>query len=155
MTYTKAQIQAIANHDIAIEWYGLTDKQIFCEDVLLANNIAISLTRNEKQWQECIDWLEESLSKCVSFWLDDLAQDVEQAAPENLFPQLAWAEFQIGTSDQTITVKDVFYVWDASKGERDAQASFAVAEYIGAHNMTGGKPVTLICVGSSPYKQAA
>ena len=34
MTYTKAQIQAIANHDIAIEWYGLTDKQIFCEDVL-------------------------------------------------------------------------------------------------------------------------
>ena len=67
-----------------------------------------------------------------------------------MFEQLASAEFQMGTTEKTVTVENVPYVWDSSLGSRDEQASYAVAFYIGEHQLTEGKPVTLRWVSSSP-----
>ena len=67
-----------------------------------------------------------------------------------MFEQLASAEFQIGTTEKTVTVENVPYVWDSSMGSRDEQAAYAVASYIGENNVSHGKPVTLRWVSSSP-----
>lgn len=71
------------------------------------------------------------------------------------FPQTASACFQIGCSEQTVTVEGVPFEWVPEQGERDAQASYAVAKWIGENNASNGKPVTLIWVTSSPRKVAA
>lgn len=67
-----------------------------------------------------------------------------------MFEQLASAEFQIGTTAKTVTVEHVPYTWDSGRGSRDEQASYAVASYIGEHILSGGKPITLRWVSSSP-----
>ena len=61
---------------------------------------------------------------------------------------LATACFQVGTSDTNITISNVPFTWDHTK-DRDEQAAYAVASYIGEHNLTDGKPVTLIFVETS------
>jgi len=71
------------------------------------------------------------------------------------FPQTASACFQIGCSDETVTVEGVPYDWNPEAGDRDSQAAFAVAKWIGENNASHGKPVTLIWVSSSTRKVAA
>lgn len=68
------------------------------------------------------------------------------------YTRLASAEFVIGTSDQRITVKNVPFAW-TPPGNMDQQATFAAASYIGEHNLTNGKPVTLVWVSSSQATQ--
>jgi hypothetical protein len=45
------------------------------------------------------------------------------------------------------------YSWDPKQGDRDSQASYAVAKHIGENNISHGKPITLIWVSSSPIKE--
>ena len=66
------------------------------------------------------------------------------------FPRYASAEFQIGTGNETITVENVPCEWNPAKGDMDSQCVLAVATYIGEHNLTHGKPVTLIWTSSIP-----
>ena len=66
-----------------------------------------------------------------------------------MYPQLASAEFQIGTTTETVTVENVPYTWDSAVSDRDSQASYAVASYIGKHKLSYGKAVTLRWVTSS------
>ena len=71
------------------------------------------------------------------------------------FPQTASACFQIGCSDQTVTVEGVPFDWNPDNGDRDSQAALAVATWIGENNASHGKPVTLIWVEAGPRKEAA
>ena len=64
------------------------------------------------------------------------------------FKQIASAEFQIGTGTDTVTIEGVPYEWNPEQGDRDSQAAFAVASYIGENNISDGKPVTLVWVSS-------
>jgi hypothetical protein len=66
------------------------------------------------------------------------------------FHQLASAEFQIGVSDTTVKVEGIPYVWDRHLIDRDKEAAYAVACYIGKHNLSQGKPITLLWVSSKP-----
>jgi hypothetical protein len=70
------------------------------------------------------------------------------------YPQIATASFQIGCSDETVTVGGVPFDWNPDNGGRDEQAAFAVAEWIGKNNASHGKPVTLIWVECGPRKDA-
>ena len=65
------------------------------------------------------------------------------------FKQVASAEFQIGSGNGTVTIEGVPYTWDPSQGDRDSQAAYAVASYIGENKLSWGKPVTLIWVSST------
>ena len=65
-----------------------------------------------------------------------------------MFEQLASAEFQIGSTEKTVTVEHVPYTWDSNRGGRDEQAAYAVVSYIGEHRLTEGKPITLRWVSS-------
>jgi hypothetical protein len=69
------------------------------------------------------------------------------------FEQIASGQFQIGTSNETITVEGVPYIWDSTGSGRDEQASLAVATYIGDFDLSKGKPVTLIWVSSKPHNR--
>lgn len=69
-----------------------------------------------------------------------------------IFEQLASAGFQIGTGNETVTVEGVPFTWDSKQGDRDNQAAYAVACYIGKFNLSKGKPVTLQWVSSKPVK---
>jgi hypothetical protein len=71
------------------------------------------------------------------------------------FQQTASACFQIGTSDETVTVEGVPFEWVPAQGERDMQAAYAVAKWIGENNASRGKPVTLIWVSCKEATQAA
>ena len=62
-----------------------------------------------------------------------------------MYNQVADACFQIGTGVDQIAVHNVPFVWDG-KGDRDQQAALAVAKYIGDHNATEGRPITLLWV---------
>ena len=66
------------------------------------------------------------------------------------FEQKASAEFQIGCGTETITVEGVPYTWDPKKGDRDTQAAYAAALYIGKNNLTEGKAITLRWTTSAP-----
>lgn len=68
------------------------------------------------------------------------------------FAQKASAEFEIGCGPETIKVDGVPYTWCPEKGDRDSQAAYAVALYIGENNLTKGKPITLMWVTSEPNK---
>ena len=68
------------------------------------------------------------------------------------FEQIASAGFEIGCGPETIKVEGVPYTWDPEKGDRDSQAAYAVALYIGEHNLTKGKPVTLLWTTSKTNK---
>jgi hypothetical protein len=68
------------------------------------------------------------------------------------FEQTASAEFQIGVGSMTVKVEGVPYTWDSKQGDRDTQAAYAVACYIGEHNLSNGKPVSLLWVSSTPRK---
>jgi len=70
-------------------------------------------------------------------------------------PMTASACFQIGCTDQTVTVEGVPFDWSSEVGDRDSQAAFAVATWIGENNASHGKPVTLIWVEAGPRKVAA
>ena len=65
------------------------------------------------------------------------------------FKQTASAEFQIGCGSDTVTVEGVQYIWNPEQGDRDSQAAYAVASYIGENNVSSGKPITLRWVSSS------
>ena len=65
------------------------------------------------------------------------------------FNQVASAEFQIGSGTDTVKVEGVPYTWNPEQGDRDSQAAYAVASYIGENNISEGKPVTLIWVSST------
>ena len=63
---------------------------------------------------------------------------------------LASACFQVGTSDTEITVENIPFEFDPNKGHsRDDVGAYHVAVYIGANNLTEGKPVTLRWVETS------
>ena len=66
-----------------------------------------------------------------------------------IYKQTASAGFQIGSGNDEVTVEGVPYMWDPRQGDRDSQASFAVAAYIGENNISHGEPITLIWVSSS------
>lgn len=70
-----------------------------------------------------------------------------------LYEQTASAEFLIGEGSATLKVEGVPYLWDSGLGNRDSQASYAVARYIGKHSLSQGKPITLLWVSSKPAKR--
>jgi hypothetical protein len=66
------------------------------------------------------------------------------------FKQIASAEFQIGSGNDTVKVEGVPYEWKPEHGNSlSSQAAYAVASYIGDNNISGGKPVTLMWVTST------
>ena len=67
----------------------------------------------------------------------------------NTFNQVASAEFQIGVGTDTVTIEGVPYEWNPEQGDRDSQASYAVAAYIGENNLSWGEDITCIWVSSS------
>lgn len=62
-----------------------------------------------------------------------------------MFSQIADACFQIGTSENTITVRNIPFEWDG-RSDRDLAGAYAVAIYIGEHKATEGKPISLMWV---------
>ena len=65
------------------------------------------------------------------------------------FEQVASAEFQIGSGPKTVTIEGVPYEWNPEQGDRDSQAGYAVAAYIGENNLSWGEDITCIWVSST------
>ena len=65
------------------------------------------------------------------------------------FKQIASAEFQIGSGTDTVKVEGVPYEWNPEQGDRDSQAGFAVAQYIGENKLSWGEGITCIWVSST------
>ena len=71
-----------------------------------------------------------------------------------MFQQIADACFQIGTSEDTVTVSNIPFIWDG-RSDRDMVGAYAVAEYIGVHKLSHGKPVSLLWVACREYNKYA
>jgi len=70
------------------------------------------------------------------------------------YPQIASACFSINDTDQNVTIEGVPFDWNPALGDRDLQASTAVAEWFG-RNERSDVSLTLIWVTCSPVKIAA
>jgi hypothetical protein len=71
-----------------------------------------------------------------------------------MYNQIADACFQVGTGVDQIVVRNIPFIWDG-KSDRDQQGALAVAYYIGKHDATEGKPITLLWVSCREDKDNA
>jgi hypothetical protein len=71
-----------------------------------------------------------------------------------MYKQIAEACFRFDGTDDTITVDNVPFTWDGV-ADRDIAGAQAVAQYISNHNLTEGKPITLLWVSCKGVKEDA
>ena len=85
MKITKNAIEALATDKVANQYDLEKDKDLYLEHVIVAAGFDISLTDRPKQWDRCIEWLENALDsgpndreeECLYF--DPLEEDPNDA----------------------------------------------------------------------------